>query len=360
MNWKESISQVNMMNYLTDSNKELTTFDYSILTNDEKLATLENERSLDDLYQKYQSEIGEILYKQQGVLANHNEGVFQKWYESKGFKRWKVYDYINKYKFVLRNSEDPKKIDIFENMPKSLQSEMSKPSASQEINQMVYDGEITTHKKYKEMERKLKEKEKQLVKQAESHQRQLAEKDELIESLGDSMHDFERYANELESENESLKNRKPEVIEKIVEVVPEDYEELKTEALNSKLYKVELSRVRERLKFTETKYNLLESSTAEAKEMERKLNSMRAEEKSILEKMQAVDDFIELENEFNEFFDTKMAPMRFKSIADYLYATNAIERIKAMINQADLWVEEMNKLIPNSNIKIIEGEFTDE
>ncbi|MBG9983312.1 hypothetical protein HYO62_00260 [Aerococcaceae bacterium DSM 111022] len=104
----------------------------------------------------------------------------------------------------------------------------------------------------------------------------------------------------------------------------------------------------------------MESTTAEAKELERKINSMKTQEKSLMDKLQTIDDFKQLESEFNEFFDTKMAPMRFKGIANHLYATNATERIKQMINQADLWVEEMNRLIPNSNIKIIEGDFTDD
>src|SRR5699024_7293660 len=53
-----------------------------------------------------------------------DKGTFQKWYESKGFNRGKVYQYINKYK-VFNNIEDPIKKDIFINAPTSLQNEMS-------------------------------------------------------------------------------------------------------------------------------------------------------------------------------------------------------------------------------------------
>lgn len=221
------------------------------------------------------------------------------------------------------------------------------PEEERTKKQVTEKGEIKTPDEM--TVRELQSLKKQLKEQSEQHQRQLAQKDEVINKTYEQLEKAQQEPKIIEK-----------VVERIVEVVPDDYEELKLEALNSRIYKDELDRVQERLKFAETKYNLLESSTAEAKEMERNLRSMREEEKSILEKMQAIDDFIELEKEFNQFFDTKMAPMRFKSIANYLYATNAIERIKAMINQADLWVEEMNKLIPNSNIKIIEGEFTNE
>lgn len=185
----------------------------------------------------------------------------------------------------------------------------------------------------------------QLKEQAESHQRQLAEKDEVI--------------NKTYEQLEKVQQQEPQVIEKevITEKIPDDYEQLKqtNQSLNE-----QLNNISSELKLSKTKYDLLESTTAEAKELERKINSMKTQEKSLMDKLQAIDDFKQLESEFHEFFDTKMAPMRFKGIANHLYATNATERIKQMINQADLWVEEMNRLIPNSNIKIIEGDFTDD
>ena len=63
------------------------------------------------------------------------------------------------------------------------------------------------------------------VRELQELKKQLKQKDELIESMADSMHDFELHAKGLADENEQLKNRKPEVIEK--EVIPEDYEDLK-------------------------------------------------------------------------------------------------------------------------------------
>lgn len=196
----------------------------------------------------------------------------------------------------------------------------------------IESGKTPTRNEVQELKNQLKE-------QAENHQRQLAEKDEVI--------------NKTYEQLQKEQQREPQVIEK----KPDDYEQLKqtNQSLNE-----QLNNLSSELKLSKTKYDLLESTTAEAKELERKINSMKTQEKSLMDKLQAIDDFKHLESEFNEFFDTKMAPMRFKGIANHLYATNATERIKQMINQADLWVEEMNRLIPNSNIKIIEGEFTDE
>lgn len=169
--------------------------------------------------------------------------------------------------------------------------------------------------------------------------------------------DIDRQSKEIKL----LKQQETKVIEQTVEVIPEDYEKIKQEneqlkQSNQKLQR-DLKWVQDDLSLTQTQYNLLESSTAEAKELERKIQSLQSQEKTIVEKMEAVETFYELENNFNDFFDTKMAPMRFKGIANHLYATNAVDRIRSMITQAELWAEEMNKILPNKNMKILEGEI---
>ena len=170
--------------------------------------------------------------------------------------------------------------------------------------------------------------------------------------------------NKQAEEVRKLKQLEPKVVTKTVEKFPEDYEKIKQEneqlkQSNQKLQR-DLKWVGDDLSLTQTQYNLLESSTAEAKELERKIQSLQSQEKTIVEKMEAVETFYELERNFNEFFDTKMAPMRFKGIANHLYATNAVDRIRTMITQAELWAEEMNKILPNKNMKILEGEIIDD
>lgn len=190
----------------------------------------------------------------------------------------------------------------------------------------------------------VRELKKQLKEQSEQHQRQLAEKDEVINKTYEQLEKAQQ---------------EPTVIKK--EVIPEDYEKIKQEneqlkQSNQKLQR-DLEWVQDDLKLKQTQYSLLESSTAEAKELERKIQSLQSQEKTIVEKMEAVETFYELERNFNDFFDTKMAPMRFKGIANHLYATNAVDRIRSMITQAELWAEEMNKILPNKNMKILEGEI---
>lgn len=205
--------------------------------------------------------------------------------------------------------------------------------------------------------KKLEEGEGSTTREIRDLKKQLKQKDELIESLGDSMHDFEVYAKELENENERLKNQKPQVVEKVIEKEPEDYQTIKERNQNMEQ---QLSRLTNDLKLAHTKYELLESNTAEAKRLKQQIDSLKGEQNELLEAVEATKDLHKLEREFHQFFDERLAPMKFKGISQYIGATNASSRIHDLINLAEAWVEEMRRLVPNGNIKIIEGEFTDE
>ncbi|HGA0955139.1 TPA: hypothetical protein ACIZW2_002220, partial [Streptococcus agalactiae] len=180
--------------------QEITTqndFDYSLVDIEtaSKLKALSNQ--LDGIYQNYSIAVGEVLYQAQQELSNYGDGTFGKWIESKGLSRTNTFNYIKSYEFVQNLNKQEK--EIFVSKPKSLQFEMSKPSANPELNQKVFDGDITTHKQYKELERQLK----------------LAEADK------------ER----LKQQNERLAEQalSAKVVEKevIKEIVPDDYESTK-------------------------------------------------------------------------------------------------------------------------------------
>ena len=134
------------MNSLT----ELSDFDYSLVDTGtaQKLKALSNQ--LDGIYQNYSVVVGEVLYKAQQELASYDNGTFQKWVASKGISKSNAYNYINSYRLV-QNLDNPKEKEIFLQQPKSMQYEMSKPSANPEVNQAVFDGDVKTHKEYKEL-----------------------------------------------------------------------------------------------------------------------------------------------------------------------------------------------------------------
>lgn len=138
------------MNELT-----LSDFDYSLVGTEtaQKLKALSNQ--LDGIYQNYSVVVGEVLYKAQQELASYDNGTFQKWVASKGISKSNAYNYINTYRLV-QQLDNPKEREIFLKQPQRIKNEMSKPSANPEVNQAVFDGDVKTHKEYKELERRLK------------------------------------------------------------------------------------------------------------------------------------------------------------------------------------------------------------
>lgn len=176
-------------------------FDYSLVADDtaSKLKGLSNQ--LDGIYQNYSIAVGEVLYQAQQELAGYGNGVFGQWVESKGISKSNSYNYINAYKFV-QQLDEPQDKEIFLSQPQRLKNEMSKPSANKEVNQAVFNGDVTTHKEYKELERQLN--------QAKAD---LEEKNAQNERLAEM----------------ALSKEEPQVIEKevIKEVIPDDYESTK-------------------------------------------------------------------------------------------------------------------------------------
>ena len=72
-----------------------------------------------------------------------------------GFKKQNVYNYIQIYNEVQQLDGD--QLETFEELSKRLQLEVSKPSHIPELKEKVLDGDIKTHKEYKELERQLKQ-----------------------------------------------------------------------------------------------------------------------------------------------------------------------------------------------------------
>ncbi|WP_305807401.1 hypothetical protein [Staphylococcus epidermidis] len=188
-------------------------FDYSLVDNETATKLEKYEKQLNRIYNSYSIEVGEILYNAHENLSNYGDGTFIKWAESKGIKKASVYNYINAYKFVQR-LDKPEEKDTFLSQPKTLQYAMSKPSAKEEINQEVFNGNVKTSQEYKEMERKAKE-----------YEQQLKKRDEQNAQLQSQVEQAQRSEEIARKKLEDEQNREPEVVEKYTE--PEDYQSIK-------------------------------------------------------------------------------------------------------------------------------------
>lgn len=305
-------------------------FNYDVVSPDSSKVLKALSEQLDGVYKNYQVIVGEIFYKAQQELSSYGDGLFSKWVESQGFSRTNAYNYINSYKFV-QNLNKPKK-EIFDSVPKSLQFEMAKNSALEDANQAVFNGDVTTHKEYKELERRLKL------------------KDQALEAV----------KGELERVKQTKTTEK--VIEK--EVIPDDYKA--TQDLNKQLLgknkdlSDELDSVKRSLRLKEASYEMLEKETSEALALKESIEHLRADKEKLENSVSNILTLSNLVSEFEDFFDSKMAPLRFKTLIQGIGKDAQIEKLRDILTLTENWIDEMNKIIPESGRTIIEGEIINE
>ena len=180
------------------------TFDYSLVDNETADFLKEREYTINGIAEDARIKIGKELKKVQDKLANHDKGVFYKWFESGGLNKHQVYYYINLVE--LSTNLDNVQKDNFLSAPKSLQKEVMKKDTPDGLKQKVLDGDITTHKEYKQLQQEKSELEQ--------------EKSQLESQLEQAQRSEEIARKQLEDEQD----KEPEVIEREVvkEVVPDE------------------------------------------------------------------------------------------------------------------------------------------
>lgn len=182
------------------------------------------------------------------------------------------------------------------------------------------------------------------VRELRELKKQLKEKDQQLEEK-------ENQVNQLHNQILNAPPQRVETKEVLKEVKPADYDSLKTD---NKQLAERLKEVESNLKYTQQKYNLLEESTKEAKELEATIKQMKGEKNRI----QSMFDLADKTREINQFFDKEMAAVRFKPLVDIVQSEKAFNDLRDTVNIVDQWVEEMKRILPDRYIKeaeIVEG-----
>ena len=152
------------------------------------------------------------------------------------------------------------------------------------------------------------------------------------------------------------------VIEK--EVIPDDYKA--TQNLNKQLLDKnkdladELDSVKRSLRLKEASYEILEKETSEALALKESIEHLRADKEKLGNSVTNIFTLSNLVSEFEDFFDSKMAPLRFKTLVQGIGKDAQIEKLRDILTLTENWLDEMNKIIPESGRTIIEGEIINE
>jgi hypothetical protein len=169
------------------------------------------EKNMRDIATNAATQIGKELKEAQDELSKHGYGCFEEWYTSLNFKTTTVYNLISRFKLIVSSKFEETK--LIEDLPKSLVYAMAKPSADPELKQHVFDGDITTLKQYKELEKEKK--------QAE----------EKAKTLEESNKALEQSYNELSQELQEEKGKPGETV--TVEVDKTDYTQRRKSCLRT-------------------------------------------------------------------------------------------------------------------------------
>lgn len=168
----------------------------------------------------------------------------------------------------------------------------------------------------------------------------------------------------LEDELERVKQTKTteKVIEK--EIIPQDYKA--TQNLNKQLLDKnkdladELDSVKRSLRLKTASYEMLEKETSEAVALKESIEHLRADKEKLENSVSNIFTLSNLVSEFEDFFDSKMAPLRFKTLIQGIGKDAQIEKLRDILTLTENWIDEMNKIIPESGRTIIEGEIINE
>lgn len=168
----------------------------------------------------------------------------------------------------------------------------------------------------------------------------------------------------VKGELERAKSIKPteKVIEK--EIIPEDYKA--TQELNKQLLGKnrdladELDSVKRSLRLKTASYEMLEKETSEAVALKESIEHLRADKEKLENSVTNIFTLSNLVTEFEDFFDSKMAPLRFKTLIQGIGKDAQIEKLRDILTLTENWIDEMNKIIPESGRTIIEGEIINE
>ena len=207
---------------------EPTSFDYSQLDDETSVFLKQRVRNMESIADDTRYRMGKELFQAQERLADHYKGTFVKWFKSLGLDKDNVYFWINEFKFS-RNLENTKQALNFGSASKSLKKDVMKKNAPNEAKQAVLNGDITTHKEYVALEKKLKQRE-----------QELADRDETIANQQAELEDNRKVQLELNKRNSELSKQQPEqkvitkTVTKEVPVKPDDYDEIKAKIVELK------------------------------------------------------------------------------------------------------------------------------
>lgn len=170
----------------------------------------------------------------------------------------------------------------------------------------------------------------------------------------------------LEKELEDLKNKEPEIIEKVVEkqTTPVDYfsskRRLAEMEAKAKELEEQIKQVEEQKNLYERKANLYESDATKYEVIKRDIESLTKERDSVRGEFLMMKEVAGLSSKIERFIALELAPIKFAPYMSLVKKERVVmKNVVETIGAVQRWVDEMNELLPDYDVvmNIMESDY---
>jgi len=170
----------------------------------------------------------------------------------------------------------------------------------------------------------------------------------------------------LEKELEDLKNKEPEIIERVIEkpTTPADYfsskRRLAEMEAKTKELEEQIKHVEEQKKLYERKANLYESDANKYEVIKRDIESLTKERNSIRGEFLMMKEVAGLSTKIENFISTHLAPIKFAPYMSLVKKEPVVmKNVAETIGAVQRWVDEMNEMLPDYDVvmNIMESDY---
>lgn len=303
-------------------------FNYAVLTAELGDYLRHKEEQLRNEYMNFTANCGRIFAEAQEKLAKNgfgeDNGMFRKWISSMGFAKSTVYRMIDIYKFRLSQIGTDEGQAFFDALPKTLQADISAPSAPPELVEQVMNGDITTHKEYIELKKQLDEAKENLEISKDDVQK-AEERAEYAENIN----------SKLSVKNSELERRVKELESRPIDVAVPDEEEIERLSL-------EKSKGLLRAKDMECDRRLREMQD-ESRDKDKEISELKERLMTIGENSEQIENFFE-----DMYNDAYRALKRcFEFVSESGFTPQTVNKLRLRLNSfsgvVNDFIEEMQQ-----------------
>ena len=187
--------------------------------------------------------------------------------------------------------------------------------------------------------------------------RKLKQSEDARKTLGDVINEKSQTINALE---EQVKNKPaPEIVEKEIEKVPEDYEQLKLQAQTVGNLQSRNNELQKQIDDLNSKLSEMNAKGQEYEELQEKIDKLEKQRSNVRQSIDAGSNIMLLNDQLKELFDTKLSALRYKNFFADDPMTSTVKETEDLLDTLQGFIDDMRHILPQHDRKIIEGKFSE-